>query len=305
MGGIVGAYGYYHQRPVQEGLIRKMTSVLKHRGPDEEGQYHDQELALGYRHLNSTGKEIGQQQPQFNEDRSNVLVLDGEIYNYRELRQRLEDKGHYFQTNSDAETILHLYEEKGVNFLDDLQGVFALALWDKRTKSLLLARDRLGVKPLYYYSDGYRLLFGSEMKALFQDKTVAKELNPQGVADYFRYLYIPAPKTIFLGIYKLPPGYYLLCSPEGYNVKKYWDIELCPRPEEESLEQYQHTLLDLLQESIRGQWPADTQAGLFLGGGIGSATLLALGNQLGVSLQGHTIGFEEPELDERDRKSVV
>ena len=301
MGGIVGAYGYYNQQPVQEELIRKMTGVLKHRGPDEDGEYRDRELALGHRHLNSTGREKGQgqQQPLYNEDRSKVLVLDGEIYNYRELRRHLEDKGHYFQSDSEAEAILHLYEEKGVNFLDDLQGVFSLALWDKSTKNLLLARDRLGVKPMYYYSDGYRLVFASEAKAIFQDRSVAKELNPRGVADYFSYLYVPAPKTIFLGIYKLPSGHYLLCSSQGYVVKKYWDIELCPTPQEESSENYQYTLLDLLQESIRGQLPADTQTGLFLSGGINSATLLALSSQLGVSLQGQTIGFEEPELDER------
>jgi len=301
MGGIVGAYGYYNQQPVQEGLIREMARVLKHRGPDDEGEYHDHELALGYRHLNISDREKGHQQaqPLFNEDSSKVLVLDGEIYHYRELRRHLEDKGHYFQTDSDAETILHLYEEKGVNFLDDLQGVFSLALWDRHAKRLLLARDRLGVKPLYYYSDGYRLLFASEMKAIFQDKTVARELNPHGVADYFSYLYIPAPKTIFLGIYKLPPGHYLLCSPEGYIVKKYWDLDLCPCPEEKSLEQYQHTLLDLLQESVRCRLPAGMQTGLFLSGGIDSATLLGLGHQLGVPLQSHTIGFEEPDLDER------
>jgi asparagine synthase (glutamine-hydrolysing) len=327
MGGIVGAYGYYNQQPVQEELIRKMARVLKHRGPDDEGEYHDHELALGYRHLNISDREKDHQQvyrqvyqqthqqeyrqtcqqayqqaqqpPLFNEDNSKVLVLDGEIYHYRELRRSLEDKGHYFQTDSDAETILHLYEEKGVNFLDDLQGVFSLALWDKHAKRLLLARDRLGVKPLYYYCDGYRLLFASQVKAIFQDKTVARELNPHGVADYFSYLYIPAPKTIFLGIYKLPPGHYLLCSPEGYIVKKYWDLDLCPSPEEKSPEQYQHALLDLLQEAVRCRLPARVQTGLFLSGGIDSATLLGLGHQLGVPLQAQTIGFEEPDLDER------
>ncbi|MEW5804522.1 MAG: asparagine synthase (glutamine-hydrolyzing), partial [bacterium] len=246
-----------------------------------------------------TGMKSGQK-PQFNEDRTLVLVLDGEIYNYHGLRKELEGKGHYFHTDSDAETILHLYEEKGVNFLNELQGVFSLALWDKNTNRLLLARDRLGIKPLYYASDGYRLIFASEIRAIFQDNTVAKELNPQGVADYFRYLYIPAPKTVFLGIYKIPPGYYLLCSPAGYTVKKYWDLDFSPRPEEGSFEQCQYALLDLLQEAIHCRLPASgPPAGLFLSGGIGSAALLCLAHKGGVPLCAHTIGFEEPDLDER------
>lgn len=298
MGGIVGAYGYYNQQPVQEGLIRKMTIAVKHRGPDEAGEYYDQELALGHRRLCIIDKEEGQQ-PLFNEDHSKVLVLDGEIYNYRELQQYLRGKGHYLQTDSDAETALHLYEEKGIKFLGDLQGMFSLALWDKRTKQLLLARDQLGIKPLYYCSDGYRLLFASEIKALFQDRTVSRELNPRSVADYLTYLYVPAPKSIFLGIYKIPPGYYLLCSPEGYVVRKYWDIELSSQEDEGSLEKYQHTLLDLLLESIRSHLPADMPAELFLSGGLDSATVLALSHRLGADLRAYTLGFEESDIDER------
>ncbi|MEW6380554.1 MAG: asparagine synthase (glutamine-hydrolyzing) [bacterium] len=299
MGGIVGAYGYYNQQPVQEGLIRKMTNTLKHRGPDERGEYHDRELALGHRRLCIIDREEGQQ-PLFNEDRSKVLVLDGEIYNYRELQQYLRGRGHYFQTDSDAEVALHLYEEKGVQFLGDLQGMFSLALWDKKARQLVLARDQLGIKPLYYCSDGYRLLFASQIRALFQDRTVDRELNPRSLADYLTYLYVPAPKSIFLGIYKIPPGYYLLCSPEGYVVRKYWDLEL-PSQEEEgsSWEEYQHTLLDLLSESISSHLPAGMPAEVFLSGGLDSATLLAVGHRLGADLRAYTLGFDGSDMDER------
>lgn len=300
MGGIVGVYGYYNQQPAQEMLIRKMIQAIKHRGPAEAGEYYDQELALGYRRLGIPAKEE-EQQPQFNEDHSKVLVLDGEIYNYRQLYQYLRGKGHYFQTDSDAEVVLHLYEEKGVDFLGDLEGMFSLALWDKRARRLILARDQFGIKPLYYWADGYRLLFASEIKALFQDQSVARELNPRSVADYLAYLYVPAPRSIFLGIYKLPPGYYLLCSPEGYVVRRYWDIEPSPQAEEEAEKKYQQTLLNLLLESVRLSLSNDNgmPIDLLLSGGLDSAILLALGQRLGAALRGYTLGFKEAELDER------
>jgi asparagine synthase (glutamine-hydrolysing) len=209
MCGICGKYNYLTQAPVTEGLIKRMCQVLRHRGPDEEGIYLKGDVGLGHRRLSIIDL-AGGHQPMSNEDQSCWIVFNGEIYNFQELRRNLQQHGHSFKSHSDTEVILHLYEEYGPDCVRQLRGMFAFAIWDSRHKRLLLARDRLGQKPLVYAQTRDGLLFASEIKSLLHDPLIIPEVDLVALHHYLTYQYVPSPYTIFKGIKKLPPAHTLV-----------------------------------------------------------------------------------------------
>ncbi len=287
--------------PVNPDAIRAMTATLVHRGPDEDGYYFQPGVGLGMRRLKVLDLKTGQQ-PITNEDKSVWLVFNGEIYNYQELRQTLQSQGHRFTTQSDTEVIVHLYEEMGPACVDNLNGMFAFALWDEREQRLLLARDHLGIKPLYYSLQGGRLSFASELKALLVDGDATRKMDPASVADYFRWLYIPAPHTIFEGIKKLPPGSRLLMTAEGVRIEQYWRVEFPAVPVASLTEdEWAERLRAAIRSAVRRQMVADVPVGVFLSGGVDSSGIVAMAREcVPGTLQTFSAGFPGMGLyDER------
>lgn len=296
MCGICGIYNL-DGRPVDRNLLARMNSTLAHRGPDDEGYYVDEGIGLGHRRLSIIDLSTGQQ-PIFNEDKTKAIVFNGEIYNFAELRNELEKQGHRFETKTDTEVILHGYEQWGTDCVSHLRGMFAFTIWDKRKKSLFLARDRLGKKPLYYFVDGKRLLFASELKAILEDETVPREINLEGLSDYLSFGYVPAPKTIFKGISKLLPGHIFLHEKDQVSIKKYWDLQFRPK-QDVSIDQYCDAILEALKESVKMRLVSDVPLGAFLSGGIDSSAIVALMASLKKEpVITNSIGFTEKEFDE-------
>jgi asparagine synthase (glutamine-hydrolysing) len=265
-------------RPVDPEGIRRMTATLTHRGPDDEGYYAEPRIGLGMRRLSVIDLATGRQ-PITNEDRSVWVVLNGEIYNYQALRQELEAKGHRFTTHADTEVIVHLYEELGPECVLRLNGMFAFALWDAKAQQLMLARDPLGIKPLYYALREGRLWFASELKALRADPALSLNIDPAAVADYFTWLYVPAPHTIFQEALKLPPGHRLLMSRDGARLERYWRAEFADSASACSPDDAADRLLEILRGAVRRQMVADVPVGIFLSGGVDSSGLVALARE--------------------------
>ncbi|MBI4698888.1 MAG: asparagine synthase (glutamine-hydrolyzing) [Nitrospirae bacterium] len=303
----------------ERSLIESMCRIMKHRGPDGEGYYIHGEAALGHRRLSIIDLEGGRQ-PMSNEDGTVWITFNGEIYNFPELREQLIAKGHVFKTRSDTETIVHAYEEYGVRCIDKLRGMFAFGLWDQRKKMLLIARDRLGKKPVYYYSDGKKIVFASELKAVLQDKSINRELDLRVLEDYLMYHYIPFPSTIFKGIYKLPPGHYMTVeidtvkNVEPVNsagcvepvmpaklsiaIKQYWDVEYKP-DNSLSEDDWVQALREKLKEAVKIRLISDVPLGAFLSGGIDSSTIVALMSMAGGKpVKTFSIGFKETDFSE-------
>lgn len=293
MCGICGIYQYNSGEPVNEQLMRNMLGVIRHRGPDDQGIHIDQDLATGMRRLSIIDL-VGGKQPIHNEDGSIVVVFNGEIYNYRELTQQLQQRGHSFTTASDTEVIVHLYEELGDNCVHELRGMFAFALWDSKQRRLLIARDRLGIKPLYYTTAGKRLVFGSEVKAILQHPRVSATLNVEALSNFLSLKYVPAPQTMFKDIYSLPPGHILTCDRNGVQVRPYWDLSFANHWNgQHSEEDYAEQLEALLRESVRLRLRSDVPFGAFLSGGIDSSTVVALMSQfLDEPVKTFSVGFE-------------
>ncbi len=288
--GIVGA-------PIESRLLRGMARILAHRGPDDEGFYEEGEIGLASRRLKIIDL-VGGHQPLANEDESCWLVFNGEIYNFRELRAGLESKGHRFGSRTDGEAILHLYEEEGDGCLRHLEGMFAFALWDRSRRRLLLARDPLGIKPLYYRLDGGRLAFASELKALLLDPACPRELDLDALAHYLTFLYIPSPATIFRGIRKLPPGHCLVFENGRATVRAYWDLTFPPTRLGDRREAAARVLA-ALKESVQRHLVSDVPLGVFLSSGMDSSTVVALmrGVSTGV-IKTFTLDFEESSFSE-------
>ena len=280
--------------PVDQALLGKMTSIIRHRGPDGEGRFVDGEVGLGHRRLSIIDVEGGTQ-PICNEDGSLQIVFNGEIYNFVELRRELEAAGHGFRTRSDTEVIVHAYEQWGRECVERFNGMFAFALWDSNTRELFLARDHLGIKPLYYVQLGNRILFASEIKALLQDSDYRRNVDVEALAELFTFRYVPSPKTLFQGIRKLPPGHRMTLSARGIEINRFWHWvpgfrEDCD--EETLIGEYQ----DLLEDAVRLQLRSDVPLGLFLSSGIDSGALLAIMSKYSSGpVQTFTIGFEGGE----------
>lgn len=293
MCGIAGIYDRTGQ-PIDRELLQRMTSALHHRGPDGQGYFVEGAVGLGHRRLSIIDVEGGAQ-PISNEDGTLQVVFNGEIYNYVELREELVAFGHLFKTASDTEVILHAYEEWGMSCVNRLNGMFAFAIVNTRDNTLFLARDHLGIKPLYYVVIGNLLLFASEIKALIQYAACPREVNLDSLAELFTFRYVPSPKTLFKGILKLPPGHLMYVNRTGARVERYW--KWVPRLktrwiEEELIEEYQ----SLLEDAVRLQLRSDVPLGLFLSSGIDSAVLLAIMSQYSSGkVQAFTMGFEGGE----------
>lgn len=282
---------------VDPELLRRMTAALAHRGPNSDGFYIERGVGLGHRRLSIIDVEGGKQ-PILNEDQTAAIVFNGEIYNFMPIRKILLERGHRFQTGSDTEVILHAYEEYGKKCVEHLRGMFAFAIWDDRKKELFLARDRVGIKPLYYYWNGQKLLFASELKSILEDPSVDRAIDPFALDDFLTYLYIPAPKTIFKEIRKLLPGHTLTLSERGLKEEEYWDLSFEP---DERLTESQHTegLRDKLYESVSLHLMSEVPLGAFLSGGVDSTAVVGImGSLLDRPVNTASIGFQEAGYDE-------
>ncbi|MGH9374917.1 MAG: asparagine synthase (glutamine-hydrolyzing) [Terriglobia bacterium] len=297
MCGICGIFNYSSGAPVDADRLGAATQALAHRGPDDQGLYIDRELGLGNRRLSIIDL-AGGHQPLSNEDESLWITLNGEIYNYRELRAQLEARGHRFRTATDTEAILHLYEEHGLECLQELRGMFAFALWDSKQRRLFLARDRLGVKPLFYRISPQGFTFASELRALRALRPEAWERDPQAIYDFFAFRYVPAPRTHYRDVHKLLPGHYLLVDSKGAQTRCYWDV---PLGEDAALSETElaHQTLDCLREAVKLRLAADVPIGAFLSGGTDSSAIVSLMAELGARpLRTFSVGFDGPAASE-------
>ena len=306
-----GICGKYYFEPVEDEalapLIQGMCDSMVHRGPDEEGFYIQKGIGLGHRRLSiidlSTGK-----QPIGNEDRSVIVVFNGEIYNYKHLRDILQAKGHVFQTRSDTEVIVHAYEEYGEEFLGNLRGMFAIALWDNKTRTLIIARDRLGIKPLYFSVSGKWILFASEIKAILKDPELRDiEVNTEAIDSFLRFDFIPGQETIFKKVRRLLPGWYLKVRNGSVQETQYWDLKYGSRYYDCSFPDLTHSLDSLLRETIREHMLSDVPVGFLLSGGIDSTALLSYAiHETDKDISSFTIGFDAPDcVDERETARIA
>ncbi len=305
MCGICGIFGFNGLGPEAGDITKKMCSVMVHRGPDDEGFFSDEKVSLGMRRLSIIDLVSGHQ-PIANEDKNVWTVFNGEIYNFPELRDWLIQRGHIFSTMSDTEVIVHLYEEEGENFVSLLNGMFAIALWDKRTNTLYLARDRLGIKPLHYWLSDNNLVFSSEIKSILQ-AGYQRELDFNGMSRFFTFEYIPAPQTIFKGIKKLLPGNMMVIRDSKVRIKQYWDVtygrDVGAAQNEETVKE---EIYQRLKESVRKRLISDVPLGVFLSGGMDSSSITALMSQVAVSkIKTFSIGFKEESFNELGYAKVV
>jgi asparagine synthase (glutamine-hydrolysing) len=298
MCGICG-FCFTDQRPVDLDILKKMARTLQHRGPDDEGYYTEAGIALGHRRLSIIDLDTGQQ-PIHNEDKTVYVIFNGEIYNFPEIKSELEEKGHKFYTKSDTEVLVHLYEEIGERFLARLNGMFAFAIWDGKKRKLLLARDRIGIKPLYYAHNGKVLAFASEPKALLELPWVEGRLDPQGLSHYLSYDFIPAPCCIYKDIRKVPPGHQIVYQNGDLRCECYWDLDLSDRV---GVGVNEEEICDLIWgefcRCVKMRLISDVPLGVLLSGGIDSTSVLAALRHEGVDdVRTFSIGFEDPSFDE-------
>lgn len=278
---------------------------MVHRGPDDEGYHFDEKIALGMRRLSIIDLITGHQ-PMSNENSSIWVIFNGEIYNFPELRDQLRQKGHTFTTQSDTEVIVHLYEEEGEDFVNQLNGMFAIAIWDKRQDTLILVRDRLGIKPLHFYSTPYSLVFSSEIKSILQTD-YRKEIDHESLSRYFTFEYIPAPATIFKGIQKLLPGHMIVARDGNIVIKPYWDVRNSDTPASPADEpSYLEGIYHHLKDSVKRRLISDVPLGVFLSGGIDSSSITALMSEVADSkIKTFAIGFKEESFNELGYAKII
>jgi asparagine synthase (glutamine-hydrolysing) len=292
--------------PRDEGhaLVHAMCDSIRHRGPDDEGVLVEDGVGIGMRRLSIIDLSTGHQ-PIHNEDRTIWIVFNGEIYNYRELREILESAGHRFYTNTDTETIVHAYEQWGAAAIGRLRGMFGLAIWNRRDRSMLIARDRIGIKPLYYAEAAGRLYFGSELKTILCAPDVPRELDPAALDHYLSFLYTPRDGSIFRAVRKLPPGHLLEWRDGTARVERYWEIPVQERfagSEADARAQ----LHDVLLDAVRSHLVSDVPLGAFLSGGIDSSVVVGMmAKASGGRVKTFSIGFDEPAFDELDHARTV
>ena len=260
--------------PIEQPLLERMCAAIEHRGPDSRGTYLDGGVGLGVQRLAIIDLEGGDQ-PLYNEDRSIVVIQNGEIYNYRELRADLERRGHRFHSHSDTEVIAHLYEEYGDACVEHLRGMFALAVWDRHNRRLLLARDRVGKKPLFYAHIGDELWFGSETKAILEDPDVPRDVDLEAIDAFMQYRYVPDPLSAFSALKKLPPGHILTWCEGRMDVRRYWRLSYATTREDRTDAEVQELIRDGLLEATRLRLRSDVPVGAFLSGGVDSSAIVA------------------------------
>ncbi len=311
MCGICGYINLARGEIADRDVLDKMCRKLTHRGPDDQGLYVEEFCALGQRRLSIIDL-AGGHQPLFNETGDIVIVYNGEVYNFRNLRPLLEEKGHRFSTNTDTETIVHAFEEWGKDCLDRFNGMFAFCIWDKRNERLFLARDRMGKKPLYYTVMNNTFVFASELKALLVHPEVRRELSLTSLSSYLAFEYIPAPYTIFENIYKLEPGHFFeinmlrpLEERKRIRTQQYWDIPF--KPEQHLQEEIEEEFLDKFRNAVKARLISDVPLGVFLSGGIDSSSVVAMMAELMPphNIKTFSIGFEEKSFDESSYARTV
>ncbi|MCK5529412.1 MAG: asparagine synthase (glutamine-hydrolyzing), partial [Kiritimatiellae bacterium] len=280
-------------------LIKSMNDVIQHRGPDQDGVYCCKDISFGHRRLSIIDLSEHGRQPMFNEDKTICMVFNGEIYNYEELKPQLIALGHKFISDSDSEVIIHAYEEYGIDVLDKLRGMFAFSIWDSKKELMFLARDRIGIKPLYYYHKGDKFLFGSEIKSILEDATVPRVVNLQAMYDYIGFEFVPAPQTMFKDIYKVPAGHYLILKGDQLEMKQYWDMSLVPAQEELSFEESVEREKEELEYAVKSHLMSDVPLGVFLSGGLDSSALVAMMRKhITGPLKTFTIGYNDKTFSE-------
>jgi len=297
MCGICGKINFNSQ-PIDEQLLQKMTKVLNHRGPDDEGIYIKDNVGLGHTRLKIIDLSTAAHQPMSNEDGTIWIVYNGEIYNFQELRKDLLEKGHIFRSKSDTEAIIHLYEEYGIDCVKFLRGMFAFAIWDDNIKRLFLARDRVGKKPLNYAIKNGSLIFASEIKSILQDSDFPREVNLKALDLYLTYQYVPAPETIFSGIKKLPPAHILVLENGKIKIERYWQISYKNSLKMKE-EEYCERILELFTEACRIRMVSDVPLGAFLSGGIDSSAVVSIMSKISsLPVKTFSIGFKEESFNE-------
>lgn len=308
MCGICGIVNYRSDSIVEEKTINDMCTELRHRGPDDAGIYLGKDapsVGLGHRRLSIIDLSEAGHQPMKNEDGSVWLVFNGEIYNYRYLRDELKKQGHVFKSDSDTEVMVHLYESYGEECVSRLRGMFAFAIWDEKRKTLLLGRDRVGKKPLLYYKSGNAFCFASEFSSILASGLIDKEIELKAVNYYMTFGYIPAPFSIYKGIFKLPPAHMLILKDGQIRLKRYWQLDYSDKiriSEQEASEE----VLRLLKEAVKIRLYSDVPLGAFLSGGIDSSTVVGLMSQVSNSkVKTFSIGFEESDYSELKYASAI
>lgn len=324
MCGICGIYSF--RTPIKDtSVLKKMTDTLAHRGPDGQGFFlnstseilsiagdelyrikGDGNVAFGHRRLSIIDL-TGGHQPLSNEDATIWVTYNGEIYNFKELKERLVSKGHHFRTHCDTEVIVHGYEEWGENCVDQFRGMFAFAVWNSQTNALFMARDRLGIKPLYYYFDSEKIIFASEIKAILEAGDISRKIDHQALLDYFNLLYIPAPKSIFASIKKLPAGHTIsIKAGLVEEPKKYWDLSFTHVNSALSEDEWCERVLDKLEESIRIRMISDVPLGAFLSGGVDSSAVVAImAGLMNTPVKTSSIGFSDTRFNELEYANQI
>lgn len=306
MCGICGIWEYgANEGRVETSLIGRMRDQMTHRGPDDSGEliFDDARGGFGFRRLSIIDLSAAGHQPMHGCDDRTWLVFNGEIYNHASLRNGLEQRGHIYASRTDSETIIHLYEERGLDFVNEIEGDYAIALWDATRERLVLARDRIGVKPLYFYFKDGRFIFASEIKAILQHPAVTPDIDERSLYHYLTFLTTPAPNTLFRNIQKLPAGHWLTLTRDGtLNVTQYWDALPATEHQVRSDEEHQQAILALLRDSIRKRMMSDVPFGVFLSGGVDSSANVALmSEQMSRPVETFTVGFSDAEyLNELD-----
>ncbi len=307
MCGINGiAFSSRSQKQVNAETLRRMRDVIFHRGPDDGGMFIDENIGLGHRRLSIVDVTRGQQ-PMFNEDGSCVIIYNGEVYNHGDYRAELEAKGHVYQTHCDTETILHLYEEYGAKCVEFLRGMFAFAIWDKRKKELFIARDRLGVKPLYYVHDREgNLFFASEIKALFEARAVKPALNYDALPDQLANHGTSFDETLFRGVKRLLPGHTLSWCDGKIKIERFWDVSFEPKQEKKSDRDFIEQWRELFRKAVELRLMADVPLGMFLSGGIDSSAICAMmAKMVDEPIKTFSVGFKEREANEFEYARIV
>ncbi len=303
MCGIAGVYNFGSSRPVGRRELEEMNSTMRHRGPDDGGCHLDGELGLAMRRL-AIIDVAGGRQPLHNEDESVWAVVNGEIYNFPQLRAELEGKGHVFYTRSDAEVLVHLYEEHGQDLAERLEGMFAFAVWDAKERRLVLGRDHLGIKPLVYHLSAGRIVFASEIKTIHR-LAPKSELDLEALSNYLSFLYIPSPNTIYSDIKRLLPGHCMIVDRGGVKIKRYWRLtfDIDPnRSEAETLDR----LEELLKETVQSHLMSDVPLGAFLSSGLDSSLVVSFMSELvSEPVKTFTVGFPERSFDERPEAGMI
>ncbi len=281
-----------------EVVLHSMCERMKHRGPDSEGLWLEDSVALGMRRLSIIDLHTGEQ-PVYSEDKQIVVVMNGELYNFREVRRDLEKRGHKFETQTDTEILPHLYEEYGDQMVEHINGMFAFALWDKRKQKLLLARDKFGEKPLYYGVFDEKLIFASEPKVLLENPHVEAEINTDALRQYLSFDYVPAPHSIYKGISKLPAAHLLVLEKGEIKTRRYWNLSFHKNGNTPTVKEAAARLKELLADSVRMRLVSDVPLGILLSGGVDSSTVAAFATQFSTEkVKTFSIGFEEDSFDE-------